>query len=270
MADANTEADSVKKTKLNIGPLPKQLDDHKKYEQTEILWGRVALAGGLALLVLVLLLTWLFGGFDSTEQTQALSSEVSQSSAPAINGVTQEQALPIFEQGAEPAKPAEVEQAIADALEAKAQTPSPETSTDPIDQAFKQAPLPEQPPTVNAQMPLVAQVELLHPGLSKLVLRHTLADGKPLPPFGYQVDMPKEGIIKVVLDAQMNNLKGQVTYHEWYRGDKRMARVKIPVNVAKQSSYSSKFINQQMRGDWLVKVLDQDAKLLGQARFRVQ
>lgn len=267
MADANTQADSVKHTKLNIGPLPKQFDDHQKYEQTEILWGRVAFAVGLALLVLVLLLTWLFGGFEAAEKNVA---EPAKTEALPANKSVQGTELPVFEQGAEPAKPAEVEQAIAKALQAKAKTSDAVVSADPVDQAFKQAPLSEQTPIAKAQAPLVAQVELLHPGLSQLVLRHTLADGKPLPPFGYQVEMPAEGIIKVVLDAQMNNLKGTVTYHEWYRGDKRMARVKIPVNVAKQSSYSSKFINQQMRGDWLVKVLDQNAKLLGQARFRVQ
>jgi hypothetical protein len=49
----------------------------------------------------------------------------------------------------------------------------------------------------------------------------------------------------------------------------RQARVKIPVNIATQRSYSSKFINMLMLGEWQVKVVDDNAETYVLADFNV-
>ena len=85
----------------------------------------------------------------------------------------------------------------------------------------------------------------------------------------YTVELPPEGIIKVMLFTEMKGLRGTTLYHEWYRNEVRQARVKIPVNVRQQRSHSSKYINTQMTGEWLVRVVDDKSKVYVEAGFSV-
>ena len=93
--------------------------------------------------------------------------------------------------------------------------------------------------------------------------------GEPGEPVGYRIQMNDEGIIKLILFTEMDGLRGKTLHHEWYRGDARVARVRIPVNVDQQRSHSSKFINRQMLGVWRVKVVDEQGELYAEANFEV-
>ena len=81
--------------------------------------------------------------------------------------------------------------------------------------------------------------------------------------------MPDSGLIKVMLHTEMHGLAGIRLYHEWSLDGKRQARVRVPVNTAKQTSYSSKFIDKHMLGLWQVKVLDDAGEAYVLADFEV-
>jgi len=101
-----------------------------------------------------------------------------------------------------------------------------------------------------------AEVLIVNSGISRAVLTTSLEGKIPGEPLGAKVALPTEGIMKVILFTEMKGIRGKTLYHEWYREGVRQARVKIPVNVDPQRSYSSKYINHQMLGKWQVKILD--------------
>jgi hypothetical protein len=113
-------------------------------------------------------------------------------------------------------------------------------------------------------------ISFRHPGLVVAELSSALGrNGQPTDRLSARVLMHNESLIKVVFYTQMQDLKGETLYHEWYRGEKRYARVRIPVQSAQQSSYSSKYIDQYMTGDWQVKILNEQGELFADARFAV-
>ncbi len=114
-----------------------------------------------------------------------------------------------------------------------------------------------------------APVRRLREGISRALLTLDLKDREPGEALGAQVAMNDEGIIKVILFTEMEGLRGKVLHHEWFRNEQRMARVRIPVNTETQRSHSSKFINRQMLGDWMVKVVDDKGDVYATAAFEV-
>lgn len=116
---------------------------------------------------------------------------------------------------------------------------------------------------------ILANVEILSENITEAVLSLDIKNDIPGSPLSYTVSLPEAGIFKVILFTEMKGLRGKTLYHEWYRNGIRQAKVKIPVNVKMQKSYSSKFINYQMLGDWQVKVVDEKDELYILADFRV-
>jgi len=124
--------------------------------------------------------------------------------------------------------------------------------------------------TATAVDELASPISFRHPGLVVAELSSALGrNGQPTDRLSARVLMHNESLIKVVFYTQMQDLKGETLYHEWYRGEKRYARVRIPVQSAQQSSYSSKYIDQYMTGDWQVKILNEQGELFADARFAV-
>jgi len=58
--------------------------------------------------------------------------------------------------------------------------------------------------------------------------------------------------------------------HVWYRGDKEMARVKLPVKSASWRTWSSKRIWEKWTGTWRVDVVGEDGKVVGSKGFAVR
>ncbi len=55
--------------------------------------------------------------------------------------------------------------------------------------------------------------------------------------------------------------------HEWYFKEKMVSRVVLPVRSGNWRTYSSKTINPKDTGQWMVKILSQDALLLKKIYF---
>lgn len=235
--------------KLNLGPLPEPVEDIQKFEETEILWGRVIAFAAVTVLLVSAILAWVMG--DATDEAM-----ISTSPMPALVLSDSEQREP----------PLEV---VPEVKDGEAVTVAPQDGIEPADAKNGEVESVVQAPEASAAS-VISPVTTLHEGMRRAELTLSLKDGQPVAPLEYDVPMSAEGIIKVILFTEMKDLKGTTLFHDWYREEKRMARVKIPVNVSEQSSYSSKFINRQMTGEWTVKVADQRGELYAQANFRVE
>lgn len=271
--------------KLDISPLPEQRDDYSHYAESEIRWDRIAIAGVTVLLVIILLISLLFS--DDDENKPVVSEVLNQSSAEPSDAPhtsnSAVQSTPVLANAADEtsqkqatteladkssialseAKPAKLKEVLAQT----SQTAKPELST--LATATRSKPeataltAPAQPEALRP-----ASVLIVNSSITEAVLSLSLNKDKPGEPLSHSVMMGDE-LIKVILYTEMKGLKGKVLYHEWYRNGKRQARVKIPVNVSNQNSYSSKFIDKYMLGQWQVKVVDASGEPYVLADFEV-
>ena len=81
----------------------------------------------------------------------------------------------------------------------------------------------------------------------------------------------EEGVdlLTVYFFTEYQGLKRQWVYHDWYRNGKREARVRLRPHLDEFSTFSSKYIDRNMRGAWQVKVVTEKDEVLAQAEFKV-
>ena len=58
--------------------------------------------------------------------------------------------------------------------------------------------------------------------------------------------------------------------HQWYYGDKLMTEIRLSVKPASWRTYSSKTILPEWTGQWHVKILDEDSKVLKTLPFTIE
>ncbi|MDX1453140.1 MAG: DUF2914 domain-containing protein [Oleiphilaceae bacterium] len=263
--------------KMLLGPLPEQTDDFSRYEETVVRWDRIGVAAVVVMLVVGGLGSWVLQGGKATSEhaiVQAPDTSTQTITSPASKEPMAPEKEPSPTLGQASTQQIVDNQVLLAESDANTLNALPATSAGvPADVSGEHS---EQingmksntlPPIL--EEPVISPVSKLHVGIERAELTQTLRNGEPGEPLSYEVAMNDEGIIKVILFTEMEGLRGKTLYHEWYRGDRRMARVRIPVNVDHQSSHSSKFINQQMLGEWRVKVLDDQGELYAEANFKV-
>jgi hypothetical protein len=228
--------------------LPAQPDQYDADEVIELRWGRIVAAVALVLVLAYafwfLLQTYLWPPEMQVRLVQdAPRPQTSQAGA---------------------AQPVEPEQAaLAQQLLVQQVNELPAPSAIPAPESLVPAPAAAPVIDVNPPQPVV---RLLDPHIVAGRLEAIGTDYDQ----GHLIEIGPEGIIRVELHTQMNALQGQMLQHLWLHNGEPVARVKIPVNVQNQSSYSSKFINRQMTGDWEARVVDAEGRLLAQATFSVR
>lgn len=105
--------------------------------------------------------------------------------------------------------------------------------------------------------------------LSRAQLTSALSEYEPVDQLSSSLDLPDKGVMKVFFFSELTNLKGETVYHEWYQGDRRVARITIRPHRSPMRASSSKFINRQMTGEWRVKVVTSAGVTLGEYHFVV-
>jgi hypothetical protein len=237
--------------KLDLSPLPEQKDDYSGFEETEVLWGRIlGLAGGSLLVCSAAI--YAFFSWQAPTDTHLQNS---------LNALAEStESVPVVA-SVQVQKSSNIER---DQLVSRTGKPYRH------DESAETLDLVTNANTATAVDELASPISFRHPGLVVAELSSALGrNGQPTDRLSARVLMHNESLIKVVFYTQMQDLKGETLYHEWYRGEKRYARVRIPVQSAQQSSYSSKYIDQYMTGDWQVKILNEQGELFADARFAV-
>lgn len=258
MIEDSAKRSTNMRKKLNIGPLPEQVDQYQIDEKLELRWDRIALAGALALALI-----W------------AAWAIVHPNAEPASTELTPQL-------GQQPEDTGSSTRIVPDVKE-----PANETSQDEqLAQAINELPAPaaiapKQPPLVTPQEKTVdALVPNLADAVSAALILHDkrVAEGyvrsvgstfDTPKEKGNRIAVPKKGILKMELHAVLKSQQGQELYHQWFRNGKLQAKIRITATTPEHASFSSKYINQQMRGDWQAKVVDAQGYVLAQAAFAV-
>ena len=77
----------------------------------------------------------------------------------------------------------------------------------------------------------------------------------------------QDGFLKLYFYTDLQGHAGDTLIYSWYRNDKRVAKVRIPVGSDRWRSHASKNLSAKMRGDWRVVVTDRKSNTLATAEF---
>lgn len=105
--------------------------------------------------------------------------------------------------------------------------------------------------------------------VSTLQLTSALDNKSPTDLLEAQITLGGRSLIKIYAYSQLTNLKGEQVFHEWYQGDKRVARIPVGVYLDDMRASSSKYIDQTMSGDWHLDITRANGERLGRMDFRV-
>lgn len=100
-------------------------------------------------------------------------------------------------------------------------------------------------------------------------LTSRLEDKAPTERLGSRIRMNEKGLLRVYLFTELKGLKNQSVYYDWYLDSERRARVTVRPHLEQMRASVSKFIDQNMLGQWEVKVVLSDDTLLSRVRFEV-
>jgi hypothetical protein len=128
-------------------------------------------------------------------------------------------------------------------------------------------PPPAAPPARDGGLLAAGETRVLSDHVTRFVLTD---DVRNLEPVGGLSDIrarPPGGPLAVFAFSDVRGLGGETLYYRWIRGEKVAANVKVRVGSDRWRSYSSKFINEAMRGPWRVELRNSAGDLLALAEF---
>jgi len=247
---------STDKRKVHVGLLPEQTEDYSQYEESELNWGRIIPA---AILVVVIVIFSMYSLLESEEAPTNKIEPVSNTEQILNNATTKNSVASAPDKVQSPVKTAEP---VTKATIKEDSSLINKVNVKLVESVHKNKPRPHQksPGT---------PVKILDAHIKKAQLSSNLIKGIPVDSLSPQVLMSEEGIIRVHLYTEMENLRGQNLFHYWYLNGEKQARVRVPINHDHQRSSSSKFINKQMLGKWSVQVLDDQGKAYIEVNFEV-
>lgn len=131
---------------------------------------------------------------------------------------------------------------------------------------------PNAAPAGNAAVPAQqpAKVEVLSDHLLHAQLSNRLVNRTPLDQASAVIPMNEEGLVTVYFYTELQDLQGETVYYNWYRDDKRVARVRARPQRPITRAYSSKFIDRHMLGQWRVELDSADGETLARAEFEIR
>ncbi len=80
-------------------------------------------------------------------------------------------------------------------------------------------------------------------------------------------DRKVEGLVKVIAYSDVAGRAGEFLEYRWIRGDRLVAKVPVGVGSDSWRSYTSKFLNKDMRGSWRVELRTRGGELLAETAF---
>ncbi|MEH6582456.1 MAG: DUF2914 domain-containing protein [Halioglobus sp.] len=76
-----------------------------------------------------------------------------------------------------------------------------------------------------------------------------------------------KGLVRIYAYSEVHNLQGETLHYRWLHAGELIADVKIKVRSNSWRSYASKYLNDQMRGNWRVELESSEGELLAYTEF---
>lgn len=270
---------STGKRKINIGLLPEQSEDYSQYEESELNLRRIIPAAALALIIVIFTLYSLLKSeeaptnkIDSVDSSEQILNKSNIAPSPSSEPEKTQTTATATEATTSKLDKTPLENKTAEKVDIpliKQITTSAKVDTQPLTKTHQHQSSTQQKQPDSHQINAVSPVKILDERIKKAQLSSNLVKGMPIDTLSSQILMSEEGIIRVHLYTEMENLRGQNLFHHWYLNGEQQARVRVPINHNHQRSSSSKFINKQMLGKWSVQVLDEQGEAYIEVSFEV-
>lgn len=114
-----------------------------------------------------------------------------------------------------------------------------------------------------------ANLEIASDHLQRAQLTWEIRDREPTTALPASISLGSKEVIRVYFFNELQGLKGQTVYHDWYLNDERVARVDINTYLDQMRASSGKYINQEMLGEWRVEAVTESGENLGTGSFSV-
>jgi len=120
--------------------------------------------------------------------------------------------------------------------------------------------------TVSQALFTQSQKNLLSDNISRFVISQAVEGNEPIGDIS-DIQFDDNNIATVYAYSDVNALKDQTLYYQWSLDGKNIAKVRVDVGSNRWRSYSSKFIQPHMRGEWKVELQNHAGENLATNQF---
>ena len=111
--------------------------------------------------------------------------------------------------------------------------------------------------------------EQLHPNISRARLAKSMQGKEPYEDVELPFLVNSEQAKGLFYFTEINNMKGNTVFHEWLKNGKSIYKRKIKIRGNRWRISTSKLFNNNHVGEWQVRTLDQQGKVLNEITFLV-
>ena len=108
--------------------------------------------------------------------------------------------------------------------------------------------------------------EIFSENIKRFVIAKKIANKEPLGAID-EINFDTNNIATVYAYSVSSGLKDQILYYRWTLNGKTLAKVSVAVGANRWRSYSSKFIQPQMHGEWQVLLENKQGEILASNQF---
>ena len=105
--------------------------------------------------------------------------------------------------------------------------------------------------------------------VSRAILAKGLKNKEPVGEVSGPIMVDKTKAVGIYYFTEMNNMKGQVLFHKWFRNDKLVFKRKINILGNRWRTSTSKLLSYSAKGRWIVKLVDESENILSEIKFEV-
>ena len=111
-----------------------------------------------------------------------------------------------------------------------------------------------------------SKVEIFSKHIKRFVITEAVKKREPVGSIN-NIDFDSNNLATVYAYSHAVGLKNETLYYKWRLNDKDIAQIKITVAANRWRSYSRKFIQPHMHGQWSVSLEDKKGKILAISQF---
>jgi len=137
------------------------------------------------------------------------------------------------------------------------------------------APQPEQSESDRADFPQnsgtgktfqLQEINSISSSVKRFILARTIIDREPIGSID-SITTDTNGVAAIYAFSEVTDMSGRTLYYHWYINEEQVAKVRVNVGTDSWRSYSSKYIDKNMKGAWLVELRTRDGQELARAKF---
>ncbi len=105
--------------------------------------------------------------------------------------------------------------------------------------------------------------------ISRAVLARALNNKEPAGRISTPIVADRNKAVGVFFFTEINNMKGEVLFHRWFRNEKPVFKRKITILGNRWRATTSKMITYSGKGHWVVRLTDADGNIFSEIHFDV-